>query len=200
MGLSNSLFLFGDSFTNHSYDDCLDYIKNDMIQWGTIVSDEMNLNLKNFGKSASSNPQIISSIIENLWTIEKGDYVVIGLSSPFRTLTVRNGHISSFLVKDYLLSKTPENQWVYDYVKNIIYPNEELFDNFYLSQVDGIKKLLEKMGCTTYVWDSRLWNKFQTVKEQTKGKDKDPHWSKKGHEDMAKYILEKFNQNLKNTI
>jgi hypothetical protein len=200
MVTEKSLFLFGDSFTNHSYGESSEEIRNNIIQWGTIVSNTLKCNLQNFGEVSFSNPQIIATITENLWRIKPGDYIVIGLSTPFRTITVRNNQIRSFLIQDYIHSTLPEEKYVFDYVQNIIYPNEPLFEEFYWNQIKGIKKLLDNHGCVTYLWDSKLWEKFESVKKQTKGKDKDPHWSKKGHEDMAKYILEKLNKKSKNII
>ena len=196
----NTLWTFGDSFTHFDYQGVDTQYSSDIILWSDIVGQTLNLQVQNLGCVAYSNQQIIAEINKNLWKIQKGDFVVIGLSTPFRTLTVRNGMIRAFLSQDYLQTKTQEEKWVFDYVQNIIYPNEQLFEEFYWTQVNGIKKLLDSQNCTTYLWDYKLWDTFETIKSQSKGKDKDPHWSRKGHEDMARYVLEKLNKTTKGVI
>jgi hypothetical protein len=197
---TNKIWTFGDSFTKFDYLKVDESIRNQIILWPDIVGNEMNLPVENMGRIAACNSMIIGSVLENCSKFEKGDYIIIGLSTPFRTLVVRDGKVESFLNQDYIFSKSQEDKIVYDYVSNVLYPNEELINQYYWKQINGLKALLKKMECNVFLWDYTFWEKFETNKKATKGKETDPHWSKKGHEDMAKYILEKLNIKQKNTI
>jgi len=197
--MKKNLWLFGDSFTDYNYKNVPAEFSEDITQWGDIVGKQMGLNVHNFGQGGFSNQQIISEILDKLHLIKENDYVSIGLSTPYRVLTVRNGFIRSFLPNHYLNSKSQEGKRVFDYVQNTVYPNEKLFEEFYWSQIRGIEKVLSKMNCKTFTWDWRLWEKFESIKSQSKGKDKNNHWSKKGHQDMAKLVIQKFT-NTTNTV
>lgn len=188
-----NIWTFGDSFTNYTYGD-------DITQWSDIVAKELNIKIENFGKIGYSNQQIISSILENIWKIEEGDYVVIGLSAPTRTIMVKNGKIKSFLPYDYINSESDIEKSAYGYVSNILLPNRELINEFYWNQIKGVEKLLNRLDCKTFLWDSSLWDLFETIRIETKGKDKNPHWSKKGNEDMSRLVIENLTKHKKGLI
>lgn len=201
----NTLWVFGDSFTNHTYENCPTRFKHEIIQWPSIISDKYKMELQNFGQVGYSNPQIIHSILCNLSKIKKGDSVVIGFSDPLRILTIKDKKIKTFTNSFYFKTKNDKNvdekdYYSFKYTKNILIPNEEVIYNFYKEQLIGIEKIVKSMGCYVYIFDHLIWKSFESVTKQTKGKVVDQHWSKYGHEKMANHVLNHLYKNTHKVI
>jgi hypothetical protein len=85
--MDNTLFVFGDSFTqgHHNFEtygayaDFKKYRGGKLFDlWPTILSKKLNLDLENHGHAGTGNDDIFSSICENIDKIKKGDVVIIG--------------------------------------------------------------------------------------------------------------------------
>lgn len=71
------LYTFGDSFTDF-------YPNRESLNWAKIVSEKLNIGLKNNGLVGCSNSHIIKTIINDLDNINQDDYVIIQTSGPGR--------------------------------------------------------------------------------------------------------------------
>jgi hypothetical protein len=194
---SKTLWVFGDSFTNHSYDDCPNELRNVIRQWPNIVSDYYKLNLENFGQDGYSNQQIIHSVLKTIYQVKEGDSVIIGFTDPLRIITIKNNKIKTFTNSFYFQSKKEIDKYPFHYVKHILIPNEKTIHDFYIEQLNGLKKLILSMGCSVYTFDHFIWRSFESVTKYTNGKIVNQHWSKKGHEDMAKLIIDNLHKEKK---
>lgn len=73
----SNLWIFGHSF-------CLPYNINANAGWDSIVSKQMNLNLRNYAQKATDNFFIYHTYLENLPGINPDDTVIVGWSHPSR--------------------------------------------------------------------------------------------------------------------
>lgn len=197
---TKTLWVFGDSFTDHYYGHLPPEIKDDIIQWPSILSQQYNFRLNHFGgyrNSIYTNPQIIHSVLCNLYKIKKEDCVVIGLSDPIRIINIKDKAIRGFNISNYYRNKTKKDKNNQDskidlyssmYVENVLLQNDEIIYKFYKEQVNGLEKMIRMLGCSTCVFGHHIWKSFESVTRQTNGEFIDHHWSKRGHEQMAKYI------------
>ena len=77
----NKLWVFGDSFsTGGGYPDKKTFNKF----WPSIVANKLGLKLVNKALGGRSNETILTTMITNLHKINKGDYVIIGLTDSIR--------------------------------------------------------------------------------------------------------------------
>lgn len=87
--MSSKLWTFGDSFTagaplTYNKELAKEYGVSSETIWPALLANKLNLELHNYGKDSKGNDYIINCLCKNLYKIDKGDFVVIGLSSPFR--------------------------------------------------------------------------------------------------------------------
>ena len=192
----SKLWTFGDSFTagngilpNESFPE---YKKPEKgMPWPSILSDKLNLELKNKGVGLFSNDKIIDTIIENYHFIQEGDVVVIGKTFSFRIdipskkedtlLTVAPSHFYS-LHNDYTKSEIQKiDELVILFDCPLIKHRQDFRFNF-------LKQLIEtKAKCI--VWDVDIWENYETIKQATDCLIDDSHWSYKGHRDFADFMF-----------
>lgn len=196
----NKAWFFGDSFTYGS--GCTPsspYYKNFPEKraklWTTLVSEHFNLKEENCGIPGSSIPLILSTVIKNLHLISEGDYVFLSDTAITRFLIPTTGskEITSALYKK------PENikpgkhiDACLDYITYCIVPYQQAWEQYYFSQYDSIRKVLNKNKVNVLFWSYLIWSgekKFHTIAQDTNGEVRDGHFSWKGHEDMSKLIL-----------
>jgi len=206
----NTLWTFGDSFTNHNYKGIDEEIKNEIIQWPDIVSDNLNTKLQNKGIPGNSNPQIISDILFHLPKIKQNDFIVVGLTTPTRPITVRDNTIQSFMALEYHYekNKTPQDidqikreRICLDYSDEILNKNKEVLSKWYKNQIKSLLLHLNKeLKIQYYIFDDSYWSKFQNINQYTQGKHIDFHWSKNGHNSMGKHIIRKLTNRKQNLL
>ena len=198
----SKLWTFGDSFTagngvlpNEPFPE---YKKpEEGIPWPLILSQKLNLELKNKGMGLFSNDKIIDTILENYHFIREGDIVIIGKTFSFRVdipnkkndalLTVAPGHFYS-LQNDYTKSEIQSiNEFIILFDSPLVKHRQDFRFNF-------LKQLIEpKAKCI--LWDVDIWEDYETIKEATNYFIDDSHWSYKGHRDFADFMLNKITNN-----
>ena len=200
----SKLWTFGDSFTagngqlpGEAY---LNYKKSDEdVIWPLIISRKLGMELVNKGMGLFSNDKIIDTIITNYNFIEEGDLVIIGKTFPFRVdipnktddelLTVAPSHIDS-MQNRYSKSEI-------EYINKILF----LFDSEAIAQrqdlrYNFLKQLITKRA-TCIIWSSKLFFKFESIRQATDHYLDDSHWSYKGHKDFANFM---YNEVISNGI
>ena len=200
----SKLWTFGDSFTagngtlvNEPY---TKYRKSEEdVIWPLILSKKLEMPVVNKGMGLFSNDKILDTIIANYHSIQRGDFVIIGKTFPFRIdipnktddelLTVSPNHLNSI-----------QNRYSKVEVENI---NEMLvlFDSEAIRQRQDFRfnflKQLIIQRATCIVWSSKLFDKFETIRQATDNFIEDSHWSYKGHKDFADFM---FNEAVGNGI
>jgi len=228
------LWAFGDSFTfgsglcgylpddTHWYKDAFsEYI------FPELISNHLNLELKNLGMPGESNTTIIRSVLRSLPDIQTQDVVIIGLSCAAR-LSVPTGKGSSFVVSgDVLLSiikairtKQPVPPWanrliatytldelhtILDYSLTIM---PRFYDDAYKEHLEAMSSLQKSFldrEIPCLVWDRTTWESFENIENWTRELGErqvyDGHWSPNGHLKFAEIVkLSLLDLSIKNPI
>jgi hypothetical protein len=200
----SKLWTFGDSFTagngtlpNEAYTKYWE-TEEDVI-WPLILSKKLQIPVLNKGMGLFSNDKIIDTVIANYHSIQGGDLVIIGKTFPFRTdipnktddelLTIAPNHLNSL-----------QNRYSKAEIENIS-EMIVLFDSEAIKQRQDFRfnflKHLIAQRATCIVWSSKLFDKFETIRQATDYFIDDSHWSYKGHKDFADFM---FNEIVSNGI
>ena len=198
----SKLWTFGDSFTagngtlpNEQY---TEYKRSEEdVIWPLVLSKKLQIPLINKGMVLFSNDKIIDAVIANYHSIQRGDLVIIGKTFPFRTdipnktddelLTIAPNHLNSI-----------QNRYSKVEIENI---NEMLvlFDSEAIRQRQDFRfnflKQLITQRATCIIWSSKLFDKFETIREATDHYIDDSHWSYRGHKDFADFMFDEVVSN-----
>jgi hypothetical protein len=199
------VYTFGDSFTEGAGckpDDeyYKKYNKNNELIWPEIVSKHYNAELINTGLGGCSNEIILDKILENWNRIKKEDIVVIGKTFshrfdipafPFKNKLVTVWGPSWFDfpdVKDYPSLDSLKNYLAFYRVDNSLYDNRHCnYFNFLKIQLEVTKNVKVVFWQT----DRNIKN-VETITTATNGTIIDGHFSYKGHQDFAQWVISKL--------
>jgi hypothetical protein len=206
----NTLWTFGDSFTSYFHTNDIPWTKQ-YIKWkgdenpkvfGDFVSEELGMELKNFGIGGCDNYTILSTICEQINNIKEGDIVSVGWSHTqrFRLVDIRS---------QFWLSMNPH--MINDEGLGFISNNTllEILDNrnhyLYKEELDGwinmIDKCLSKNQIIHWTWvDNKEFQQYNKVVDETNGEVDDQHWSEIGHKQFSEWFIRKLNSNSKSYI
>lgn len=226
----NTLWTFGDSFTfgwgmkHHKWHNNKgkNYLNNWVTPnkhkpWPDILSEKLNMNLRNCGVNGYSNYDIINTIIEETSNIKKGDIVVIAKSYSGRRRFPVDGEwrlFTSGAMLQTLEDKMNSHQIDLvgmDKFKTIIdYEYYFAHDPLYKEQQDTIfNYLVETLwkinnignAVITSIDEMRPNDGVETILRHTNGKIKDYHPSVNGHRTIANRIYSQItNDNRDNLI
>lgn len=207
----NKLFTYGCSYTygngclpNDIY--CKKYKKKstDCI-WNNIVSNEFNLELKNYGIGRNSNDKIIDSMIRTFDEVGKNDIVIIQKTFSHR-FDIENRKNKNQL--DYVnnpLTITPSNEIAFkeagyndeesEHIMNTLsYMDCDIIQKRFDNRFNFFKKLFkEKNVKSCIIWDVMEYmdyEKYERIVEATNGEIVDHHWSYIGHKNFANAIID----------
>jgi hypothetical protein len=208
----NTLWTFGDSMTfGHACnvncttkmkDDYLPYKKEGDDIWPNHLGRFLDYEVKNFGKNGASNDYIFDSIIENFNDIKENDVVVIN-TTLYGRIEVPIGDYTFSILSSYETTKKviegQNNEDYRDKVEAVInyqyhFSNHKFYKERHRKRFQFIKDRLkeDKKLKFVYLWsledDDAIYGTFQKIKDDTKGKIDDGHFSFKGHIDFAHYI------------
>jgi hypothetical protein len=199
----SKLWTFGDSFTagngtlpNEAYTKY--WQSEEDVIWPLILSKKLQIPVVNKGMGLFSNDKIIDTVIANYHLIREGDLVIIGKTFPFRTdipnktddelLTVAPNHFTSIQNRYTKAEIESINEMIVLFDSEAIKQRQDLRFNF-------LKQLIsERAGCI--LWSSKLFFKFETIREATDHFLDDSHWSYKGHKDFANFMLNEISDNV----
>lgn len=210
--IENTLWTFGDSFTfGHGCNEsCTSNIKEDYLQykkegddiWPNHLAKLLNCKVKNLGKNSVSNDYIFDTIIDNFDEINLGDIVIINMTLhgrievPFDDST-RNV-LSTYENASKIIRVGNDNleKEKIDSVINFQYyfSNHKFYKERHKKRFKFIGDRLkeDKKLQFFYIWsledDIKIYNTFTKIKDHTKGKIDDGHFSFKGHIDFAHYL------------
>lgn len=202
--MKNKLWTFGDSFTEgvlYNYEkELIDIFGYEPKNWVDIISDELNLEVKNISYGGLCNYEIISNILENIPNIKKGDLVIISDTLPQRILGFDNSinKITSINTES-LLKQTEEFQLenktiLIDYVHDFILKYEEKWNEYWKLEFKKIVDIFLSSGIECYFWNYSKWQQFSTLFQETDKKIVDDHWGPKGCQDFSKYLLNRIHK------
>ena len=196
----SKLWTFGCSFTDtNAFPSVRSY------SWPVLLSEQLNFELHDYGRSGGANQGITWKLIDQLPNIEKNDIVIVGLTHPERLSVpsyVRNKltvncvstgmfHKGSMEYKSGLDYHGEESfQSMVDYILYTVRPNLNAYEKLYMDQTYNILSLLEEKGVRTIVWDFNIWYLFEQFIRWCGIED--AHWSPNGHFEVAlffKYCL-----------
>jgi hypothetical protein len=200
--MKSTLWTFGDSNTagwgcQPSDEYYKKYYKSGNKIWPEWLSELFDTNLKNFGKSGSSNDTIIDTIIRKWDEINKGDYVFIGMTHPHRFDVPINNQFES-IVHNFAEDKKESNltETEFETIVNFQYyfADHILYKNRHIHRFEWIRKLLLKKGCNMAIlWNVQTdLNGLQTIYDETNGEIIDNHLSFSSHKLLADIFYKKY--------
>lgn len=190
---------FGDSFSLQQVNyDLLGESKE--LHWTHLLASKMNLDYKVQAYGGFSNEDILARIINDIQNWKEEDIVIVGTTVPTRVLTAFVQHPN----KPYALQgcnvsilensdnwKLPqERRYAYiDFVADVLDHERDERHKFWIEQMilpllESNKDRVDKV----VLWGVEQWKRFRTNRDM--GRTTDRHWSREGHDDFSKYILE----------
>ena len=168
--------------------------------WTHIVSNHLGIEHINKGVTGASNEEIISSIIGELSNINTGDYVFINktfndrllIPEPFNLksmLSVNSHNITELIKHDNSRYTKDQLNILLQYMVDILYTDRDLYSQHYSTVYNNFKKYFEKNNIHCYIWDVDIRENYQTIHDWSDKTIEDYHWSLKGHQDFAQYII-----------
>jgi hypothetical protein len=205
----NTLWTFGDSYTeNFRYDIwwCKDYLnwKGYIPKvYGEIISEKLNLKLKNYGQGGTNNYQIFQTICNNINNIKKNDIVIISWSEldRFRIVNKENNWELIYNNKSHILEKLKKCEHISNTTIEEILINRYTNKKKYLEEIKSweiiIKKSLAKNNLI--FWSpfdddeyGEMMQMFETIKKETNNKINDKHFSETGQLHLSYILLERL--------
>ena len=209
----STLWTFGDSMTfghgcnelcvSDTKEDYLPYKKEGDNIWANHLGKLLNYKVNNFGKNGASNDYIFDSVINNFDEINEGDVVIINMTLHGRievpigdeTLNVLSTYENA--IKIIGEGKSDEEKEKIEAVINFQYyfSNHQFYKERHKKRFQFIKNRLteDKKLRFFYLWsledDDDIYRSFHKIKDDTKGKIDDGHFSFKGHLDFANYLF-----------
>jgi hypothetical protein len=215
--MKGKLWTFGDSFTESfnaektfgSTDWRLKYLRwlgRIPKVYGEIISEKLNYELINLGKSGSCNDSIFEQVCLNINKIGDDDIVIIGWSCPLRfRLSAEIGELNwvnmlPFYKKSRIgegNSKTLFKKSISDNTLDEIFYNRRSirYVDEIVYRVQLINKALNKNKVAhwspfpDYILDIKSITGCTNIFNETNGKINDPHFSEKGHIELSETLL-----------
>ena len=210
--MNNTLWAFGDSMTfGHGCNELcnsntrelyLPYKKDGDDVWANHLGKFLNYDVKNLGKNGASNDNIFDTIIDNFDNINENDIVIINMTL-FGRIEVPIGDkvfniLSSYENAIKIVGHNPDEDSE-EKIETIInfqyhFSNHQFYKDRHKKRFNFIKDRLknDKKIRFFFMWsleeDDGLYTSFQTIKDDTKGKIDDTHFSFKGHLDFAHFL------------
>lgn len=203
----NKAWFFGDSFTSgFGAENTSEYYKKfgPGNTFSTLLSSYFNMQEVNLGIPGCSNYTILSNLLNNIKYIHPGDLVIVGNTSPLRSLVPNKSKTE--LIDQKLFDTTPYptslaygndkletilREYCIEFYKDNIYLWNTFFNRLFLSSLE----IAEKLGAKTILWNYSIWSeeestgiKFENINQHTNGIIYDLHWSFKGHYDVYEWL------------
>jgi hypothetical protein len=208
----SKLWAFGDSMTfghgcnelchSETKEEYLPYKKEGDDVWVNHLGKLLDHEVKNLGKNGASNDYIFDTIIDNFDDIKENDVVVINMTLHGRMEVPFGDDIMNVLssyenaIKIVGESKEKDSDEKIETILNFQYhfSNHQFYKERHRKRFKFIKDRLkeDKKVKFVYMWsledDDAIYRSFQTIKDDTKGKINDTHFSFNGHLNFAHYI------------
>lgn len=215
------LWAFGDSYTEpftsqtgelENYRNWKGYTPKNYVDF---ISEKLQIEKCNFGKSATSNRTILSSFVKNINNINENDIVVIGWTSLNRFRIIDSSENFFDIIGPQTIIKA---LWDSPTIKHsideyLLIREHPLFFNELIEYMDLINKSLPKCQIFYWTWHhmnihsykpkyQELINSYHSklvhygfiedIITETQGVVKDFHYSESAHEKLADMILKKI--------
>lgn len=171
--------------------------------FGQIIANKLKYEFINLGTSGTDNYTIFETYCKNVKNIKQNDIVVICWTDVVRFRIAFNNIWQSFTIDT--TSSNFENFPV-EVLKNMLVNRYE--QKIYTQEINNFIDFIN-FKCTNKIihWTDyygelkcNLLGGFQTIEEETKGELKDPHYSEKGHVELADKLLNLINSNQNNFL
>jgi hypothetical protein len=213
----STLWAFGDSMTfghgcnelchSETKEEYLPYKKEGDDVWVNHLGKLLDYEVKNLGKNGASNDYIFDTIIDNFDNIKENDVVVINMTLHGRIEVPFGDDIMNVLssyenaIKIVGESKEKDSDEKIETILNFQYhfSNHQFYKERHRKRFKFIKDRLkeDKKVKFVYMWsledDDAIYRSFQKIKDDTKGKINDTHFSFNGHLNFAHYIHSSMN-------
>ena len=187
----NNLYIFGDSFS----------VNNGDFSWPILLSQELNVSLKNLSSNASSIFRIYKNIINNIKDIKENDLVICNYTNyqrvyinddfVFKTRKKQKYENADLVISDAFnqnfLDKIFFKKFYYD-----MYDDDMQMILYYLMQKDIRDKLkkLKTIEITFFNFDVNVIN-LHNIWQNNKGKIN--HMNELGNKSVMNILIEKIN-------
>lgn len=203
----NNLWILGDSFsegftsTNKWAQDYVDWKGYIPKSFGDIICEEFGYNQKNLAVGGSDNYTIFESLCKHIKVINKDDVVIIGWSDirRFRIVNYERWLPLNFGMKKEL--NFSGINFSYDtFAETIVNRDNQLFADEVNNWIHLLNHLckFKIIHWTPFEWKIDGLNylkKFSPIAEETNFELEDYHYSEKGHQDLAKQLINIINKN-----
>jgi hypothetical protein len=205
-----TLWTFGDSFTER-YTDKYNW-SQDYIKWkgytpkvyGDIISDKLNIDLKNMAKVGSDNYTILERVCENVDKIKDDDLIIIGWSAPTRFRLVNQNETKWISIRESnkneidLFGKMISESTLQEILINrtaLLYTNEV---NNWIKLLNQTFKYNKIIQWSPFIknFNGIYLNEFNRIKNETNDELKDHHPSEMGHIELANRFVSIINKNI----
>jgi len=212
------IWAFGDSYTEQfkvpvsTIKEYIDYKGYTPKNYIDIISENLNYEVKNLGKGATSNRTILSSFINVLDEVKENDILIFGWTSPNRFRIISNDLFYDVVSPDKIHLPI---DYINEYSEQTIVEIATMRFNFiFLSEIceyiKWIKKTFPNNKIINWTWchfnEPSYPNQINFLKDyyselvhygniediitETNGKVKDFHYSERGHKILADKILQ----------
>jgi hypothetical protein len=205
-----TLWTFGDSFTE-GYTDRYQWSR-DYIKWkgyvpkvyGDIISDKLNIVLKNMAISGSDNYTILERVCENVDKIKDDDLIIIGWSSPIRFrlvdqsetkwISLRELNYNSIDCFGKMISQSTFQEILINRTA-LLYTNEV---NNWIKLLNQTFKYNKIIHWSPFIKNLNgiYLNKFNRIRRETNEEVGDYHYSETGNIELANRLISIINKNI----
>lgn len=199
--MKQTLWTFGDSFTQSYTDNSAEWIQL-YSKWkgftpkvyGEIISEKMNMPLRNLGVGGSDNYSIFQSICDSAKSIKPADVVIIGWSTTARFRLINKSKLWHPIMP----------KWNYE--KNFDFISQKTIEEVLVNRdneicKDEVRSWMKLIECAfpnnliiswTWLSDGAAPNYFgnlMNIRTETNGLIDDGHYSEQGHIQLANELM-----------
>jgi hypothetical protein len=158
--------------------------------WSKQVSDSLGYEHINLGRGGSSNEVTLNTFCQNLLNFKPGDIIIVGITCIRLTFPYNHKNEIEFTGHPRYINANLHGVdmdtkiKIIDIVTQSILPFNLHHVNWYVNSFSNLQDYLAKNNIRVIIWDTTHWDKHEIISE------KDHHWSQKGHNTFAKFLLD----------
>ena len=169
--------------------------------WPDLLGEQMNVEVKNFGKCGASNDYILDTIFDNWDNFNEGDYVIIGYTYHDRfDVPLNDSLISIFWDWDKYVDPTQRELFTKEEMETLInfqyfFCNDVFYKLQHLKRFNFLDKILKQNKINSFIWDVDYYQyhtMFEKIAHATDREIEDYHFSFKGNRDFADMMYKKL--------
>jgi hypothetical protein len=199
--MKKTLWTFGDSFTQSYTDNSVEWVQL-YCKWkgftpkvyGEIISEKMDMKLKNLGVGGSDNYSIFQSVCDNISYIKPNDVVIIGWSAINRFRLVSKSNVWIPVMPGLNYEKNFEFVSQSSIEEIIVNRESTLYKDEVRSWINILNYAFPKNLLINWDWLSdgvapNYFGNLMNIRRETNGLINDVHYSEEGHIQLANKLM-----------